>query len=70
MTILLLHVEAHIFILQTQAKLGIFFSMILVLLLCMHLLAVDYINVILFCTMFQAVKQIDYKDFRINARAS
>ena len=42
----------------------------LVLLLFMHLLVVDWIIVILFCTMFQKVKQIDYKDFRINVRAS
>ena len=70
MIILLLYVEAHIFILETQTKLGIYNHMMLVLLLFMHLLVVDYIIVILFCTMFQWVKRIDYKDFRINVRAS
>ena len=30
----------------------------------------DHITVIIFCTMFQKVKLIDYKDFRINVRVS
>ena len=34
-------------------KLGIYYCMMLVLLLFMHLLVVDYIIVILFCTMFK-----------------
>ena len=40
----------------------------IIYILFMHLLVVDYIIVILFCTMFQKVKLIDYKDFRINVR--
>ena len=52
------------------AKLGIYYRMMVVLLLFMHLLVVDYIIVIPFCTMFQKVKLIDYKDFRINVRVS
>ena len=47
-----------------------FYRMMLVLLLFMHLLVVDYIIVIIFCTMFHEVKLIDYKDFRINLRVS
>ena len=39
--------------------------MMLVLLLFMHLLVVDEIIVILFCTMFKKVKRIDYKDKRM-----
>ena len=70
MITLQLYVDAHIFILETYVKLGILYRMMLVLLFFMHLLVVDYINVILFCTMFQGVKRIDYKDFRINVRAS
>ena len=41
MLILLLYVEAHIFILETLEKLGIYYRIILVLLLFMHLLVVD-----------------------------
>ena len=41
MTILLLYVEAHIFILKTLEKLGIYYRTMLVLLLFMHLLVVD-----------------------------
>ena len=41
MIILLLYVEAHIFILETLTKLGIYYRMMLVLLLFMHLLIVD-----------------------------
>ena len=66
-----LYVEAHMFILETQATLGICYRMMLVLLLLfMHLLVVDQIIVIIFCTWFQGVKRIDYKDFRTNVRAS
>ena len=43
MIILLLHVEAHIFILETLGKLGIRYRIMLVLLLFMHLLVVDKI---------------------------
>ena len=39
--ILLLYVEAHIFILETLEKLGIYYRIMLVLLLFMHLLVVD-----------------------------
>ena len=66
MIILLLYVEAHIFILETLAKLGIYYCMMLVLLLFMHLLVGVKIIVILFCTMFQKLKLIDCKDFRMN----
>ena len=38
MMILLLYVEAHIFILETFEKLGSCYSMMIVLLLTMHLL--------------------------------
>ena len=41
MIILLLYVEAHIFILETLEKLGICYRIMLVLLLFMHLLVVD-----------------------------
>ena len=41
MIILLLYVEAHIFILETLEKLGIDYRIMLVLLLFMHLLVVD-----------------------------
>ena len=41
MIILLLYVEAHIFILETLEKLEICYSIMLVLLLFMHLLVVD-----------------------------
>ena len=41
MIILLLYVEAHIFILETLEKLGIYYRIMLVLLLFMHLLVVD-----------------------------
>ena len=36
-----LHVEAHIFIFETLEKLGIYYRIMLVLLLFMHLLVVD-----------------------------
>ena len=39
--ILLLYVEAHIFILETLEKLGIYYCIMLVLILFMHLLVVD-----------------------------
>ena len=41
MIILLLYVEAHIFILETLEKLRIYYRIMLVLLLFMHLLVVD-----------------------------
>ena len=41
MIILLLYVEAHILILETLEKLGIYYRIMLVLLLFMHLLVVD-----------------------------
>ena len=41
MIILLLYVEAHIFILETSEKLGMYDRIMLVLLLFMHLLVVD-----------------------------
>ena len=41
MIILLLYVEAHIFILETLEKLGIYDRIMLVLILFMHLLVVD-----------------------------
>ena len=41
MIILLLYVEALIFILETLEKLGIYYRIMLVLLLFMHLLVVD-----------------------------
>ena len=49
MIILLLYVEAHIFILETLEKLGIYYRIMLVLLLFMHLLVVDSIIVITYC---------------------
>ena len=50
MIILLLYVEAHIFILETLEKLGICYRIMLVLLLFMHLLVVglDYCNSLLY----------------------
>ena len=41
MIILLLYVEAHIFILETLEKLVIYYRIMLVLLLFMHLLVID-----------------------------
>ena len=41
MIILLLYVEAHIFILETLEKLGIYYPIMLVLLIFMHLLFAD-----------------------------
>ena len=43
MIILLLYVETHMFISETYAKLGIYYRMMLVLRLFVHLLVVDYI---------------------------
>ena len=52
MIILLLYVEAHIFILETLEKLGIYYRIMLVLQLFMHLLIVVYIIVIPYCITF------------------
>ena len=41
MIILLLYVEAHIFILETFEKFGIYYHIMIVLLLFMHLLVID-----------------------------
>ena len=41
MIVLLLYVEAHIFILETLEKLGIYYHIMHVLLLFMHLFVVD-----------------------------
>ena len=41
MIALLLYVEAHIFILETLDKLGIYYRIMLILLLFIHLLVVD-----------------------------
>ena len=46
--ILQLYVEAHIFIFETLEKLGIYYRIMLVLLLFMHLLVVDYCNYLLY----------------------
>ena len=46
----------HAFYIRNIGKLGIYYRIILVLLLFMHILIVDSIIVILFCTMFQGVK--------------
>ena len=52
MIILLLYVEAHIFILETLEKLGIYYRVMLVLLLFMHLLVVlSYHNVLPYCNV-------------------
>ena len=67
MIILLLYVETHISILETLSKLGIYYRIMLVLLLFMHLLVVDKIIVIPYCITFLCIKLIDCKDFRINA---
>ena len=63
---LLLYVEAHTFILETFEKFGIYYRIMLVLLLLMHLLVVDKIIVILYCITFLRIKLIACKDFRIN----
>ena len=56
MIILLLYVEAHIFILESLDKLGIYYRIMHVLLLFMHLLVVDYIIVIPYCITFLIMK--------------
>ena len=66
MTILLLYVEAHIFIFETLGKLGIYYCIMHVLLLFMHLLVVDSIIVIPNCITFLRIKLIACKYFRIN----
>ena len=66
MIILLLYVDAHVFILETLEKLGIYYRIMLVLLLFMHLLVVDWIIVIPYCITFLRIKLIACKDFRIN----
>ena len=66
MIILLLYVEAHMFILETLEKLGIYYRIMLVLLLFMHLLVVDKIIVIPYCMMFLHIKLIACKYFRIS----
>ena len=48
MIILQLYVDAHIFILETLEKLGIYHRIMLVLLLFMHLLVVGYGNYLLY----------------------
>ena len=66
MVILLLYVEAHIFILETLEKLGIYHRIMLVLILIMHLLVVDYMIVIPYCIAFLRIKLVPCKDFRFN----
>ena len=66
MIIVLLYVEAHIFILETLEKLGIYYRIMLVLLLLMHLLIFDEIIVITYCITFLRIKLITCKDFRFN----
>ena len=66
MIILLLYVEAHIFVLETLEKLGIYYRIMLVPLLFMHLLVVDWIIVIPYGITFLRIKLIACKDFRIN----
>ena len=56
MILLLLYLEAHIFMIETLEKLGICYPIMIVLLLFIHLLVVEYISVIPCCITFPKKK--------------